>query len=176
MHTDSHGRALRELGPPAHHLLRAHRHADPSEASGLPAPRTFTLVTTVIKAVLRQCALQGAPWSWKTDTCRGPSPSVLPVLLNQPGICSALSCLSFLLSSVLYSPFFSLSPFSLLCYSLLFLYSCLPSSSSGFHHQSLPIAHAPGTCSVVGYFLLTPEPGILSSEASCSDPVVRILV
>lgn len=119
--------------------------------------------------LLYHCSQETTPqWvarSWEADTCRGPGASPVPASPLEPAgrwLCPLL----FLLSPFLTIIFpilllFLLCP--LLCFPVLFLYSCVP-SSSGSHHQPLPIAHALGTIHMFHHGFLSLHPWTRHSQ------------
>lgn len=137
---------------------------------GLPALRTSTRVI----AVMKRLSCRGRPPSRRVSRfCRFSCPSLAFALPSSTSPSSPFNSYFPILLLLLLC--------SLLCSSLLFSLSLSPllvwfSSSASPHHScSWP---RPSECSIVGFFLLTLEPGVLSPEArACGlDPVVRILV
>ena len=128
------------------------RHLDSQEASAWFASLSPKNLLSYHRCDL-EAVLQGAPRSWELDTWGGPRASPVPARPLRPGPLVSPSFLTVIFPHSSAPPPFS-SPVS----SPLFLYSCIPSSSSGFHHQPLPIAPAPGTIHMFQRGFLSPHP------------------
>ena len=157
----------------AHCVLREPRYLDSQEAPGLPegiwTPRRHldsqeasAWFASLSPKDLPSCyhcdleaVLQGRPVLGAGHLGRSPHISCsCQAPQTRPSSVSP-SCLL----TCYFPPFFCPSSFFLSCVSPpLFLYSCIPSSLSGFHHQPLPIAPASGTIHMFQCGFLSPHP------------------